>query len=84
MSWSPPTLRDDGTSLGNLAGYKIYYGTDPSDLSSIVAVNSAGVTSFTVDGLDEGHLLLHDHRARLEPVLESAFLQRRLEDDPAE
>lgn len=54
VSWTPPTQRDDGTSLGNLAGYKIYYGTDPSDLSSIVAVNSAGVTSFTVDGLTKG------------------------------
>ena len=54
VSWSPPTARDDGTSLGNLAGYKIYYGTDPSDLSNIVAVNSAGVTSFTVDGLTKG------------------------------
>jgi hypothetical protein len=54
ISWTPPTNRDDGTVLSNLAGYKIYYGTDPSDLTSIISVSNPGIASYTVDGLTSG------------------------------
>lgn len=54
LSWTPPTTNTDGSSLSNLAGYWIYYGTDPSSLSQKIQVTNPGLTSYTVAGLASG------------------------------
>ncbi len=54
LSWTPPTLNTDGSTLTDLAGYTIYYGTNPGNLSSTVGINSAGATSYTISGLTKG------------------------------
>jgi hypothetical protein len=51
VSWTPPTANTDGTSLQNLAGYRIYYGTSASSLDKSVNVPTAGTTSYMVDNL---------------------------------
>ncbi len=54
LSWTPPTLRVDGTPIGTVSGYRIYYGTSPVYLSSVVKVTGADVTSFPVRHLGRG------------------------------
>ena len=54
LSWLPPTQNTDGSSLTNLGGYRIYYGTDQSNLGSSIQVTNAGLTSYTVGNLQPG------------------------------
>jgi hypothetical protein len=54
LDWMPPTQNSDGTVLTNLAGYTVYYGTSPSDLSQTVKVSNPGLASYTVTGLTSG------------------------------
>lgn len=51
LSWTAPTLNADGTTLTNLAGYRIYYGTSSSSLTKTIALNSAGLTTYMVTDL---------------------------------
>src|SRR5690348_9234476 len=41
LSWVAPTQNSDGSQLTNLAGYNIYYGTDPSALTQTIQVANA-------------------------------------------
>jgi hypothetical protein len=54
LSWTPPTQNSDGTTLTNLAGYRINYGTSSANLSQTVQIANAGVASYTVTGLNSG------------------------------
>jgi hypothetical protein len=49
--WVPPTENTNGTALTDLAGYRIHYGTSASNLSTVVQVASASLTSYTVPNL---------------------------------
>jgi hypothetical protein len=51
LSWTPPTENTDGTTLTDLAGYKIYYGRSADSLTKVVDINTAGVTTYVVDNL---------------------------------
>ena len=51
LNWTPPTRNTDGTSLTNLRGYRIYYGTSASALTRTISVNSAGIASYVVSDL---------------------------------
>lgn len=51
LSWTPPTTTTSGSTLTNLAGYRIYYGTSPSNLSRTVQVSNAGMTRYVVSDL---------------------------------
>ena len=53
ISWTPPTTRNDGSTLTDLAGYRIYYGHKPGDYSEMVEVGS-GVTSHIIERLGKG------------------------------
>lgn len=54
LSWTPPTQNSDGSSLNDLAGYDIYYGTDPAALNQKIVLTSPGATSYVVTGLASG------------------------------
>lgn len=54
LSWTPPTSNTNGSSLSNLAGYRIYYGTSSSNLSRTVQVANAGTTRYVVSDLSAG------------------------------
>jgi hypothetical protein len=54
VMWQPPTTNTDGSSLTNLAGYRIYYGTSANSLSQTIQIPSAGATAYVVEGLAPG------------------------------
>ena len=51
LDWVPPVTKTDGSSLHNLAGYRIYYGTDVAKLTKRIEVSNPGVVSYVVEGL---------------------------------
>jgi hypothetical protein len=54
LNWVPPTHRVDGTTLANLAAYRIYYGASPDALNDVIRVDNIGLTSYVVENLGEG------------------------------
>lgn len=54
LSWSAPTQNTDGSALTNLAGYRIYYGTNANSLTQTVSINTVGVTNYVVGNLSAG------------------------------
>jgi hypothetical protein len=54
LDWQPPTQNSDGTTLTNLAGYTVYYGTSPANLSQSVKVSNPGLATYAVTGLTSG------------------------------
>jgi hypothetical protein len=54
LSWTAPTLNTNGTSITDLAGYHIYYGTSPTSLSMVLSVNNAAATSQVIGNLTAG------------------------------
>ena len=51
LSWNPPMQNMDGSPLNNLAGYRVYWGTSPSNLSNVATVPNAGIATYVVDQL---------------------------------
>jgi hypothetical protein len=54
LSWAAPTENVDGSPVTDLAGYRIYYGTSPTELTKSVDVAGARSTSYVLRGLDSG------------------------------
>lgn len=56
LNWAAPTTNSNGSSLTNLAGYNVYYGTSPRSQSGGYPnkINAGDVTSYTVQGLAPG------------------------------
>jgi hypothetical protein len=54
LSWMPPTENADGSPLLDLAGFYVYWGTDPQNLAFSVAIDNPGITSYVVEGLTPG------------------------------
>jgi hypothetical protein len=54
VGWDAPTERVDGTPIGPLSAFRIYYGTAPSSLDKIVTVTDAGSRSARVYSLTPG------------------------------
>lgn len=54
LSWTPPTQYTDGSSLNDLAGYKVYWGQDEDDMSNSATLDQPGVTSYVVEQLTPG------------------------------
>jgi hypothetical protein len=54
LTWSAPTENTDGTPLTDLAGYTIYYGTDPGEMTQTIMVAAASTNSYEVNNLSAG------------------------------
>lgn len=54
LDWTPPTQNSDGTALTDLAGYYVYYGTSPDNLTESVKVSNPGLSAFSVGNLTSG------------------------------
>ena len=54
LSWNAPTRNEDGSSLTDLAGYVVYWGTSPGSYPNSVTIRNPGQLSYTVDGLAAG------------------------------
>lgn len=51
LSWEAPTTNTDGKPLTDLAGYRIYYGTDANNLVATVDLDSVGLQTYVIDDL---------------------------------
>jgi hypothetical protein len=51
LSWTPPTQNSNGSTLTNLAGYRIYYGTSAGDMSRTIQIPNPGTARYVVDNL---------------------------------
>jgi hypothetical protein len=51
LSWTAPTENTDGSTLANLSGYRIRYGTSAGALTSTIVINNASVTTYVVEDL---------------------------------
>ena len=54
LTWTAPTLNEDGTPLTNLAGYKVRYGQTPGTLTQVRDIANPATTSVTIEGLSSG------------------------------
>ena len=54
LNWTRPTQNEDGTTLTDLDGYKIYWGTTSGVYPNSVTINDENATSFVVDNLSPG------------------------------
>lgn len=55
LSWTPPTQNTDGSTIGNLAGFRIQYGTSAGALTQTIELGNPGVASYVVTGLSSGN-----------------------------
>ncbi|HET6629125.1 MAG TPA: putative Ig domain-containing protein [Woeseiaceae bacterium] len=51
LSWQAPTQNTDGTALTDLAGYKIYYGTEQGNYTEEVRLDNPSLTTYLVENL---------------------------------
>jgi Putative Ig domain len=54
LSWEPPTTNTDGSTLTNLAGYRIVYGASATQLTQTIELANAGLSSYVVANLAPG------------------------------
>lgn len=50
LSWAQPTENSNGTSLTDLAGYTLHYGTSSQDYTGSIQITSPTQTSYVVSG----------------------------------
>ena len=51
LSWVAPTENTNGTPLGNLAGYQIYYGTSATAMTQTVKIANPGIVTYVISNL---------------------------------
>lgn len=54
LAWTAPSQNTDGSTLSDLAGYYVYYGSSASSLINRIAVPDPGSSSYTVASLASG------------------------------
>ncbi len=54
LTWTVPTNNEDGSTLTDLAGYRIRYGTSQGSLTQTVSVAGPAITSASIEGLSAG------------------------------
>jgi hypothetical protein len=54
LTWTPPTMSDDGSTLTAFTGYHLVYGTSTNSLNQTSDVPNPTVTTATVSGLSSG------------------------------
>jgi hypothetical protein len=54
LNWDAPTSSEDGSALQDLAGYRIYMGTQSGSYPDVIEINNAGVTTYVFDNLAAG------------------------------
>ncbi len=55
ITWSPPTESADGSSLNDLAGYRIHWGTQSGSHPNVLEVNNPSLSRYVIDGLVSGN-----------------------------
>lgn len=51
LSWTAPTENEDGSPLTDLAGYKVYWGTEPGNYTESITIENPSVVTYVIDNL---------------------------------
>jgi hypothetical protein len=51
LDWTPPSANTDGSTLANLAGFRIAYGRSPQQLDSSISVSNPSISSYVIENL---------------------------------
>jgi hypothetical protein len=51
LSWTAPTENEDGSTLTDLAGYRIYYGTSSGNYTTTIVIDNPSITTYVVEDL---------------------------------
>jgi len=80
LSWMPPTQNADGSALHDLAGYRIYVGQEPEELSRVIVLNNPGLTRHVVDGLtpDTWHFAMTSFNRKGQESKRSATVSKQV------
>jgi hypothetical protein len=54
VNWLPPTQRDDGSQLMDLAGYNLRWGTALGHYPNVAKIHNPGVATYVIDELAPG------------------------------
>ena len=54
LSWSAPSQNTNGSALTDLGGFKISYGTEPTQLTNTIALTNPGLLTYVVTALPIG------------------------------
>lgn len=54
LEWTPPTQNDDGSTLMDLVGYRVFYGANAQTLDRSLVLPNPGLSSYVVQGLTPG------------------------------
>ena len=54
IQWNAPTTNEDGSTLTNLAGFKVYYGRAANTLDQVIQIASPSTTSQVIQNLTTG------------------------------
>jgi large repetitive protein len=54
LTWTPVTTNTNGSTLADLAGYRVYYGTSQSALNTLVVLANPSLTTYSVTNLSAG------------------------------
>lgn len=54
LSWETPTTNADGTTLDDLAGFKIYFGTSSGNYTEMIEIRDPKKTDYTLENLALG------------------------------
>ena len=68
VSWRAPTTREDGSTLRNLAGYRVRYGNAAGSYPNTVTLNNPGITQLQRPESGAGPVVLRYRRLRLDRV----------------
>ncbi len=53
LSWAAPVLNSSGNNV-ELAGYQIYYGNEPTNMTHVITISGTATTEYTVSQLTSG------------------------------
>ena len=51
LTWDAPLKNVDGSSLNDLAAYKLYYGPNPGNYNNEVLIDNPGITTYVIENL---------------------------------
>jgi len=54
VTWTPPTRNTNGSTLTNLAGYRIRYGQSSGSLTKSVQISTPGMASYVIENISPG------------------------------
>ncbi|NOZ38425.1 MAG: fibronectin type III domain-containing protein [Gammaproteobacteria bacterium] len=53
LSWTPPTENIDNSTLSDLAGFKILYGTTPGVYPKSIDIKNPSISSYVIENLSQ-------------------------------